>query len=61
MVKILDFIREVKYEAVKVIWPSRKDTKSAMLIVLALVLFFSVFFLLVDTVCFKLVNLLLGL
>ena len=44
------FIRQVRQEAAKVAWPTRKDTSVATLMVLAMAAVMSVFFLLVDQV-----------
>lgn len=45
---IAKFIREVRHEATKVTWPSRKETGISTMMVLIMVSFASVFFLVVD-------------
>lgn len=42
------FLREVRQEAGRVTWPSRKETTVSTVMVLALVLIAAVFFLVVD-------------
>jgi len=43
------FFRQVRQEIAKVTWPSRKETGISTLMVFIMVLFASVFFVLVDT------------
>lgn len=45
-----EFVRQVKQEALKVAWPSRKETGISTLMVLILVILAAVFFLVVDWV-----------
>ena len=54
------FAREVKQEAVRVSWPSRKETLTSTLIVLAITAFSSLFFVAVDSVIALLIQLILG-
>ena len=42
------FVRQVRQELQKVVWPERKDTLISSAIVILLVVFFSLFFLLSD-------------
>lgn len=42
------FIREVRKEASKIVWPTRKETISSTIMVFLMVAFMSVFFLVVD-------------
>lgn len=58
--KLLNFYKEVKAEALRIVWPARKDTTIAVGLVFAMVVVFGVFFLLIDTVLYKLVKLVLG-
>lgn len=44
------FIREVRQEANKVTWPTRKETMISTAMVLVLVLITSIFFLVVDNI-----------
>ena len=46
----LKFIQEVKQEAFKVSWPSRKETLQGTLMVVAMAIIASLFFLLLDQV-----------
>ena len=46
----LKFIQEVKQEAFKVSWPTRKETVQGALMVFAMALVASLFFLLLDQV-----------
>jgi preprotein translocase subunit SecE len=54
------FIREVRQEAQKVTWPSRKETTITTLIVFGFVTAAAVFFLLVDQIMSTLIKLVLG-
>ena len=46
----LKFIQEVKQEAFKVTWPTRKETLQGTLMVVAMAIIASLFFLLLDQV-----------
>ena len=46
----LRFIQEVKQEAFKVSWPTRKETLQGTLMVVAMAIIASIFFLLLDQV-----------
>jgi preprotein translocase subunit SecE len=46
----LKFIQEVKQEAFKVSWPTRKETLQGTLMVLSMAILASIFFLLLDQV-----------
>ena len=46
----LKFIQEVKQEAFKVTWPTRKETLQGSLMVVAMAIIASIFFLLLDQV-----------
>ena len=46
----LKFIQEVKQEAFKVVWPTRKETLQGTLMVVAMAIIASIFFLLLDQV-----------
>ena len=55
----LKFIQEVKQEAFKVSWPTRKETLQGALMVVAMAIIASLFFLLLDQVLKFLLELLL--
>ena len=59
--KYLDFIKEVKQEGKKIVWPTRKETLITTAMVLLMVIIFSIFFLLVDNVIAWLIKSLMGL
>ena len=46
----LKFIQEVKQEAFKVTWPTRKETFQGTLMVVAMAIIASIFFLLIDQI-----------
>ena len=46
----LQFIQEVKQEAFKVTWPTKKETLQGTLMVVAMAIIASIFFLLLDQV-----------
>lgn len=54
------FVRQVRQEASKVTWPSRKETGIATLMVFIMVTIMAVFFLAVDGIIAWLVQLILG-
>lgn len=56
----IDFIRQVKSEALKVTWGTRKETFASTAVVLVLIFITSLFFLLVDSVIFEIVQAILG-
>ncbi len=55
------FIREVRQEAGKVTWPTRKETGITTAMVFVMVVLAALFFFLVDTAVAKLIQLVLGL
>jgi preprotein translocase subunit SecE len=55
------FIREVRQEAAKVTWPSRKETGISTAMVFVMVIVAAIFFLVVDQVLAWGVKLILGL
>lgn len=55
------FIREVRVEAGKVVWPSRKETMMSTIMVLILVFISALFFWFVDSVISWAVRAILGL
>ena len=60
MTNPFEFIQQVRAEASKVIWPTRRETLVTTGLVLALVVFVSLFFLVVDQVIREVVSLVLG-
>ena len=56
-----NFIKEVKQEGRKIVWPTRKETLITTAMVFVMVIIFSLFFLLVDNVISWLIRLILGL
>ena len=56
----MKFIQEVKQEAFKVSWPTRKETLQGTLMVLAMAIVASLFFLLLDQILRFLLELLLN-
>ncbi|MEC8099872.1 MAG: preprotein translocase subunit SecE [Pseudomonadota bacterium] len=59
-INILNFIKEVKHEGKKIVWPTRKETVITTVMVLIMVIIFSVFFLLVDNIIAWLIKTLMG-
>jgi len=60
MTNPFEFIQQVRAEASKVIWPTRRETLVTTGLVLLLVAFTSVFFVVVDQVLREFVSLALG-
>ncbi len=54
------FVRQVRQEANKVTWPTRKETAIASVMVFVMVAIMAVFFLLVDEVIAFAIKLILG-
>lgn len=54
------FVREVRREASKVTWPTRKETGIATIMVFVMVTIMAIFFLAVDGVIAWLIQVLLG-
>jgi preprotein translocase subunit SecE len=60
MTNPFEFIQQVRAEAAKVVWPTRRETLITTGLVLALVVTVSIFFLVVDQVLRQVVSLVLG-
>ena len=60
MTNPFEFIQQVRAEAAKVVWPTRRETLITTGLVLVLVVFMSLFFVVVDQVLRELVSLALG-
>jgi preprotein translocase subunit SecE len=60
MTNPFEFIQQVRAEAAKVVWPTRRETMITTGLVLLLVVFASVFFTVVDEVLRMVVALVLG-
>jgi preprotein translocase subunit SecE len=60
MANPLEFIQQVRTEATKVVWPSRRETLITTGLVMLMALFASVFFIVVDEGLRVLVSLVLG-
>ena len=54
------FLKEVKQEGQKIVWPTRKETLITTAMVFVMVLIFSLFFLLVDNIIAWFIRLILG-
>jgi len=50
MPNVSQFVREVKQEATKVVWPTRKETTISTVMVFVMVLLMGIFFLVVDQI-----------
>ena len=55
------FLQEVRAEAAKIVWPSRRETAISTVMVLVMAVLASIFFLLADQLLANGVELLLGL
>jgi preprotein translocase subunit SecE len=58
---VAQFFREVRQEAAKVTWPTRRETAISTAMVVVMVILAAIFFLVVDEVLAFAVRLLLGL
>ena len=59
-IPIQQFAKQVRQEALKVTWPSRKETVVSTVMVLAMVVLASIFFFLVDQVLSLAVRMVFG-
>jgi preprotein translocase subunit SecE len=59
-VGIGEFIRQVRQEASKVTWGTRKDTMVSTGVVLVMIFIASIFFLIVDSLLFHLTQTIMG-
>lgn len=60
MTNPFEFIQQVRVEATKVVWPTRRETLITTGLVMLMAVFASVFFILVDEALRVLVSLVLG-
>jgi preprotein translocase subunit SecE len=60
MASPVEFLQQVRAEAAKVVWPSRRETLITTGLVLAMAVFASLFFLAVDYALQEIVGLVLG-
>ena len=60
MTNPFEFIQQVRAEAAKVVWPTRRETMITTGLVLLLVVSVSIFFVVVDQVLREIVSLALG-
>ena len=56
----VDFIKQIRQEASKVTWSTRKEVITSTILVLVMVLISSIFFLIVDGIIFNLTQLIMG-
>jgi preprotein translocase subunit SecE len=56
----IQFLQQVRAEAAKIVWPSRRETGISTVMVILMAAFASIFFLIADQVMSWLVALLLG-
>jgi preprotein translocase subunit SecE len=60
MASPVEFLQQVRTEASKVVWPTRRETLITTALVIAMAVFASVFFLVVDWTLQQFVSLILG-
>ena len=56
----IQFLQQVRAEAAKIVWPSRRETGISTVMVIIMATFAAIFFLAADQVMSRLVSLLLG-
>ena len=61
IMNVINFVKEVKKEGKKIVWPTRKETLITTAMVLLMVVVFSIFFLLVDNIIAWFIKTLMGL
>lgn len=57
--KSVKFIKEVMHEAQVAVWPTKDETLKTMMVVLCFSVFFMLFFMLTDFVCYKMLDFLI--
>ena len=50
MINPLNFVQQVRVEAAKIIWPTRRETMTTTVMVFVMAAIFSAFFFLVDSI-----------
>ena len=58
---LFEYLQQVRTEGAKVVWPTRRETLITTIMVVAMAVFASVFFLLSDQVISRVVGFILGL
>lgn len=58
--RIAEFAREVKLETMKILWPTRKESLMTCVMVLFITAISGVFFLLIDSAIYKIIQFILG-
>ena len=61
VVKAVDFIKEVRAEVKKISWPTRRETMGTVALVFFMVTLMGLFFLVIDSVVYKVIQFILGL
>jgi preprotein translocase subunit SecE len=56
----IQFLQQVRAEAAKIVWPSRRETGISTVMVIVMAAFAAIFFLLADQVMSRLVTLIIG-
>lgn len=59
-VNLFSFIREVKTEALRVVWPTRKEVGMSLGLVFVMVFASGLFFVAIDALFFKMIKFILG-
>lgn len=58
--RVLQFIKEVRSEAVRITWPENKEVLLTLAFVIFVATFSGIMFLLIDSMVYKLIKLFLG-
>jgi preprotein translocase subunit SecE len=59
-VRIIDFVKEVKSEVLRIAWPSRKETMMAVGLVFLMTAVAGLFFVVVDALIYRVIKFILG-
>ncbi len=57
---VVNFYREVRSEVLRIVWPARRETFMSVALVFGMVIIAGLFFLIVDSLLFKLIKFILG-
>jgi preprotein translocase subunit SecE len=57
---VISFFKQVKSEALKITWPTKKETVTTSIMVFIMIAFFAMFFFIVDQVLGLIIKLVLG-
>jgi len=61
VIKVINFFKEALYEAKRVSWPKKDDVNKTVILIICSIVFFAVFFSLMDLLVYNVVQFFIGL